>query len=300
MRTRLSREGPEVSRIALGLMRLPDWDLSTSGLRRLIEECIELGVTTFDHADIYGDHTCEELFGEALSPVPSIRREIQLVTKCGIMTVSGRNPGCAIKHYDTSRRHILASVENSLRRLRTDRLDLLMIHRPDPLIDVDEVAQAFSELRESGKVLFFGVSNFSPGQFELLASRLPIPLVTNQVECSVIETKPFEDGTIDDCARRRVSPMAWSPLGGGELFSGRSARVARVREALEEIAERTGSGTVEAPALAWLLMHPAGIVPVIGTGKRERIAQAAGALDLELSREDWFRVWTASQGHSVP
>ena len=300
MRTQLSTNGPELSRIALGCMRLRDWGLSSSGLRRRIEECVELGVTTFDHADIYGDYSCEELFGEALSGIPRIRPRIQLVTKCGIVLVSPRGPGASIKHYDTSGKHIVESAENSLRRLRTDYIDLLLIHRPDPMIDVDEVAEAFAGLRDSGKVRYFGVSNFTHGQFDLLASRMPFPLVTNQVECSVLETAAFTDGTIEACTRRRIAPMAWSPLGGGELFTGRSERVKRIRKALEEVAGRPGEQAVEETALAWLLRHPAGIAPVIGTGKLERIERAVRSLQIEISREDWFRIWTASQGRDVP
>ena len=161
MKIALHKDGPEVSRITLGVMRLRDWSLSVSETRERIEQSLELGITTFDHADIYGDYTCEALFGDALAASPSLRNGMQLVTKCGIKLVSDNNPGCTIKHYDTSKSHIIASVENSLNRLRTDYIDLLLIHRPDPLMDADEVADAFTSLRESGKARFFGVSNFS-------------------------------------------------------------------------------------------------------------------------------------------
>jgi len=300
MKVKLAPDGPEVSRIAIGLMRLRDWNLSALGIRRRIEQSVELGLTTFDHADIYGDYTCEALFGEALSSMPSLRRDIQLVTKCGIMLISDNNPGCAIKHYDTSRSHILASVEHSLKRLRTDYIDLLLIHRPDPAMDVDEIAEAFVSLRDSGKVLFFGVSNFTPFQFELLSSRLPFPLVTNQIECSVLMTKPFEDGTIDTCSKHQISPMAWSPMGGGYLFYGRSKQALRVRKELKVIGSRLAIPSLDTLALAWILKHPAGIVPVIGTGKMDRIIRALESLKTDLSREDWFRIWTASQGHDIP
>jgi predicted oxidoreductase len=300
MRIKLERNGPEVSRIALGLMRSVEWGLSTAERLRWIKQAMELGLTTFDHADIYGDYTCEELFGEAISSMPSVRREMQLVTKCGVRLVSKNNPGCEIKHYDTSRSHIVASVENSLRRLRTDYIDLLLIHRPDPLMDPDEVAETFSVLRESGKVLFFGVSNFNPSQFEVLSSRVPFTLVTNQIECSVLETGSFEDGTLDMCQRLGIAPMAWSPLGGGALFGGRTKQILRVRKELRAVCNSLGIDSMEKLALAWLLKHPARIVPVIGTGRMDRIEEAVEAMSIELTREGWFGILRASRGDDVP
>ena len=300
MRISLHAGGPEVSRIALGMMRLGSWGLSASQIRGLIERSIELDVTTFDHADIYGDYSCEALFGKALGGASSLREKIQLVTKCGIELVSDSNPGCAIKHYDTSERHIISSVERSLERLRTDYIDLLLIHRPDPLMQADEVVSAFNSLRDSGKVRFFGVSNFRPAGFELLESRLPFPLVTNQIECSVLETGPIDDGTLDLCQKRGIAPMAWSPLKGGALFGGRATQAHRVREELQAICEVNGIETIDRLAIAWLLRHPARIVPVLGTGKVEHIENAREALELALSREDWFRILRASRGRDVP
>lgn len=300
MRTKLSPDGPEVSRIALGMMRAADWELSASALRDLVQRCIDLGVTTFDHADIYGRGACESLFGAALAQTPSVRRDIQIVGKCGIVPAANDASRRTIKHYDTSKSHILASVDGSLKRLRTDYLDVLLLHRPDPLMDADEVVEAFQSLRRSGKVRFFGVSNFSAAQFELLASRAPVPLVTNQIECSVLAAKPFEDGTVDACMKRRVAPMAWAPLGGGAVLRGRSKQALSVRAALASIGRRTGIRRLEQLALAWLLKHPSRIVPVIGTGDPERIAAAAASTDIELSREDWFAVLAASRGRDVP
>ena len=300
VRLKLAPSGPEVSRIVAGMMRLKDWNLSASEMRGRLERFVELGITTFDHADIYGGGDCESLFGAALASMPSMRRRIQIVTKCGIVPVLKGASGRAIKHYDTSKTHILTSVENSLRRLRTDYVDLLLIHRPDPLMDADEIAEAFASLRDSGKALFFGVSNFTAVQFELLAARLPFPLVTNQVHCSILATKPFEDGTIDTCMKHRVSPMAWSPLDGGYLFFGRSKQALRVRRELKAVGGRSGRPSLERLALAWLLKHPSGIVPLIGTGKMDRMLEAVESLKTDLSREDWFRIWTASQGHDVP
>ncbi|HSG26887.1 MAG TPA: aldo/keto reductase [Candidatus Krumholzibacterium sp.] len=291
MRIRLTEEGPEVSRIVSGMMRLREWDLDSRELSGFIGRCVGLGVTTFDHADIYGDYSCERIFGDALRETPSLRDSIEIVTKCGIMLVSENNPGCRVKHYDTSRGHIVSSVENSLRRLGTDRIDILLIHRPDPLMDIGEVASTFDSLHRSGKVLHFGVSNFTPVQYDLLASAMSRPLVTNQIQASVLHLDPLEDGTLDHCISRGIAPMAWSPLGGGGLFDG-SDRAARLLKVLGERPDMM--------ALAWLLGHPSRIVPVLGTGRVERIERAVSALDIRLDREEWTGIWAASRGGPVP
>jgi predicted oxidoreductase len=296
----LSQAGPQVSRLALGMWRLMTWGLDDAGLLDLIHTAIDLGITTFDHADIYGDYRCEERFGRALAREPGLRHRLQLVTKCGIMPVSDRRPVHKVKHYDTGRAHILVSVDNSLRDLRSDHIDLLLIHRPDPLMDADEVAEAFHALRRSGKVLHFGVSNFTPWQFELLASRLDFALVTNQIEFSLLKIQVLHDGTLDQCQRLRFSPMAWSPLGGGRLFNGDDEQALRVRQALETVGEELGGASIDQVALAWVLRHPADIVPVLGTGNIEHLRRGAAAVDLSLSREQWFALWTASAGRGVP
>ncbi len=300
MKVRLAENGPELSRIALGMMRSISWGLSPSALLDLVTRSVEAGVSTFDHADIYGDHSCEEFFGKAISSAPALRSKIQIVTKCGIMLVSEKNPGCRLKHYDTSKRHIIRSAENSLKKLGTDYIDLLLIHRPDPLMDPDGISEAFAELNRSGKVLHFGVSNFSPSQYLMLSSRIDIPLVTNQVECSVLHTGPFEDGTLDSCILGGVRPMAWAPFGGGRLFGDGSPRVKKIRGALEGIGKSHGGLSIDIVALAWLIRHPAGILPVIGTGNVDRILRSIRAVDLVISREEWFQVWTASKGAAVP
>ncbi|NLF14251.1 MAG: oxidoreductase [Anaerolineaceae bacterium] len=296
----LAPSGPQVSRLALGLWRLASWGLSDAEVLDLVHGSIDLGITTFDHADIYGDYAAEELFGRALALEPSLRHRLQLVTKCGIKVVSARRPAHRLKHYDTSREHIVASAENSLRLLNTDHLDLLLIHRPDPLLDADEVAEAFQALRVAGKVLHFGVSNFTPWQFDLLASRLPMPLVTNQVELSLLNMKALGDGTLDQCQRLGISPMAWSPLAGGRLFRDDDAQSLRVRRALDEMGRELGGAPAGQVALAWVLRHPARIVPLLGSGRLERIRSAAAAAGLHLSREQWFALWTASAGQEVP
>lgn len=296
----LSQEGPTCSRFVLGVWRMAQWDLSCTEILDFIQACLNLGITTFDHADIYGDYTCEQLFGDALANMPSLRSQMQLVTKCGIKLVSKNRPAHRIKHYDTRAVHILSSVEHSLKQLRTDYIDLLLIHRPDPLMDADEVATAFNHLRQSGKVLHFGVSNFMPRQFNLLASRLDFPLVTNQLEISVSHLAAFKDGTLEQCQQLRISPMAWSPLAGGRLFQGMDEPSVRLREALIGVANELGEATLDQVALAWLLAHPAQIVPVIGTGKIDRIKSAIASVALELSLQQWFAIWSASTGEEVP
>jgi len=295
-RLRISQEGPEFSRTAHGLWRLKDWNKNTAEIRSLIDECLDLGITTFDHADIYGDYMCEDLFGAALAESTVHRSDIQLVTKCGIKLVSGKS----IKHYDTSAAHIESSVEKSLKNLRTDYIDLLLIHRPDPLMNAREVAEAFARLRESGKVLHFGVSNFIPCQFEMLSSQMDFPLVTNQVEFSALNMEAQDNGSLDLCQNLGISPMAWSPLGGGKLFKEESEQIVRVRKALKEVATEFDGTSIDQIALAWILNHPAKFVVVLGTGNIDRIRKAVAAEKIELTREQWFTIWTASTGHDVP
>lgn len=274
--------------------------MSSDDLVRLIHTCLDRGLTTFDHADIYGEYQCELLFGDALAQLPGLRERMQLVTKCGIRLVSDAFPETSIHHYDTRQTHIIAAAERSLQALRTDRIDMLLIHRPDPLMNADEVAEAFTRLHESGKVLHFGVSNFLPHHVDLLASRLPFPLMTNQVECSLLHMDALHDGTLDQCQHLRIAPMAWSPFGGGRLFTSDDEQAVRVRKALQEIGDELGGASMDQVALAWLLKHPSNILPIIGTGRWDRIEQAMGAEALELTRDQWFTLWTASTGAGVP
>jgi len=296
----LSESGPSCSRLVHGLWRLGAWHKGASETRATIDFCLEHGITTFDHADIYGEYTCEQLFGEALAGAAIDRSRIQLVTKCGIKLVSPNRPSHRIKSYDTSCSHILASVDNSLKCLHTDYVDLLLIHRPDPLVDPEEVNKAFVTLRDNGKVRHFGVSNFLPSQFEMLASRLDVPLVTNQIEYSVVQLGAHADGTIDLCQKLGLRPMAWSPLAGGRLFRQDSAQAETLRQTLDGIGHSLGDVSIDQVAIAWILRHPVQFVVVLGTGDTARIARAVEALDVTLSREQWFEIWRASMGRDVP
>lgn len=300
MQTVQLSEQVSFSRIVHGMWRLREWGMDKQELLQLIEECMEMGITTFDHADIYGDYSCEDLFGQALRLKPSLRSSIQIVTKCGIKLRSAKYPEHLVNHYDTSKEHIIRSVENSLLHFGTDYVDTLLIHRPDPFMDPAEVAEAFAQLKQEGKVLEFGVSNFLPSQMELLASYLDMPLVTNQLEISIMQFEHFEKGTIEKCQEKRIAPMAWSPLAGGSIFSASTERAVRVKKTLEEIKEEIGADSIDEVMYAWLLAHPAKIMPIVGSGKLERIRTAAQAVKLTLSRQQWFRMYVSSLGHNVP
>jgi predicted oxidoreductase len=286
-RKQLHAQGPVFSRIITGAWR---WNLPAQQVDTLIRTSLEHGMTTFDHADIYGDHSNEEIFGSLLKGNSSLRDKMELVTKCDIKFKSAKRPATWVKHYDTSREHILWSAENSLKTLSTDRIDLLLIHRPDPLLDPAVVAEAFATLKQQGKVLHFGVSNFTPYQFEMLQSYLSFPLVTNQIEISLTTHSALFDGALDTMLKHRVSPMAWSPLGGGSLVNETSvfAKASHYQ------------ATPSQMALAWLLRHPAKIFPVIGTTKPERIAESAAAININLDVQDWFEMLKTVQGKEMP
>ncbi len=295
-RAKTSSQGPQLSRIVAGMWRMSEWGMSVEQRVGFIEQCIGMGVTSFDHADIYGDYGVETLFGEALRLRPSLRNQIELVSKCGIKLVSRQRSTHALQHYDTSANHITASVEQSLRALHTDRLDLLLIHRPDPLMDFDAVAQTFTALRQAGKVLHFGVSNFSRHQFECLHKRFP--LVTNQVEFSPLHLAPLFDETFDGLQDLGVAPMIWSPLGGGRLFSGGDAECDRLRGVIKGIADELQQPFASV-VFAWIMQLPSRPLPMTGTGRIEAIAVAVGGTQFALSRSDWFAILRAARGHEV-
>lgn len=295
----LSPALPAFSRLVYGVWRLgDDADTSAQHTLRKIHHCLDQGISTFDHADIYGDYRCEALFGEALRAEPALRQRIQVVTKCDIMLLSGQFPARRVKHYDTSPAHINASVERSLQRIGIERIDLLLIHRPDPFMDADATGGCLDALVASGKVGAVGVSNFSPADWALLQSRMTQPLVTNQIELSLLQRSAFTDGQLAHLQQHRVRPMAWSPLGGGALFGDGDA-AQRLRPLLQRLADAHGVGP-DAVALAWLLAHPSGILPVVGTNKLDRIARLHDAGKVVIDRETWFELWTAAEGREVP
>lgn len=281
-------------------MRLNDWGMDDQGLNRWIHQCIELGVTSFDHADIYGSYTCEERFGKALALSPELRDKIELITKCGIQLISDNRPNTKVKHYNTTRDYIRYSLDRSLQLLGVNELDLLLIHRPDMLMDADEVAGALSEAVVQGKVKHVGVSNFTPAQFRLLQSRLDIPLYTNQVQYSVTHTEPLFDDTFTYLQEQRIAPMIWSPLGGGAIFTGQTEQANRIRYVFGELGSELGTPvSYDQLALAWVHHHPLPMIPVLGTGKIDRIQNAVKAESIVLNKQQWFRVLEASRGMPV-
>lgn len=288
------------SEFVAGFWRMESWDMTPIQRLSLIEQYLELGVTTMDHADIYGQYQCETLFGEALALKPALRQQMQIVSKCGIKPAFACRPERYVNHYDTSYEHIIASVEHSLKQLNTDYLDLLLIHRPDPLMDADAVAEAFKILKQAGKVQHFGVSNFTNAQFFLLQSRLDAPLVTNQVELSPLAMSTLHDGTLDLCQQRRIRPMAWSCLAGGKIFETTNPQAVRLHQTLKLIAEQVGAQDISQVIYAWVRMLPSRPVPLISSGNIERIKSAVASNEIQLDRQQWFSIWQASMGHSVP
>ena len=290
--------GPTLSRIVAGAWRLGDWNFGVDERVRWIEGCLDLGITTFDHADIYGNYGCEALFGEALAAAPHLRDRMQIVTKCGIRMASSARPEHRLGHYDTSAAHVERSVDNSLAALRTDRLDVLLIHRPDALMDADALAECFGRLRTAGKVRHFGVSNFTPSQFALLNRR--IGLVTNQVEASPLHIAPFHDGTLDQAQDLGVAPMIWSALAGGRLFTGDDEAARRACAPCCNASRTNAASPVTTLVYAWLLRHPARLIPLTGSRRLDAMREAVAALDVEVDAQTWYEIWVAGNGAPCP
>jgi len=290
----------ELSRIIHGNWRLAEWKLSNQQLLALTQQIIELGITSFDHADIYGNYSCEELFGDAIKLKKELRQHIQIITKCGIKLISDKYPERKVKHYDYGYDHIILSVNNSLKNFGTDYIDLLLLHRPAPFFNPDEVAKAFSELKKTGKVLHFGVSNFSPLQFEMLNSYLDDKLVTNQVEISPYCLEHFENGNMDFFLKERIKPLAWSPLAGGRLFKPFDEQSKRLSDALLKVSKELKIDSVDKTIYSWILKHPSSILPIVGSGKIDRIKNAVEALHIDMPLELWYKIYNASTGKELP
>ncbi|TKW66193.1 MAG: oxidoreductase [Paracoccus denitrificans] len=287
----------ELSRIVYGMWRLADdSDTSEAHVRAKIEACLEQGITSIDQADIYGDYESQRVLGKALKAAPELRDRIEIISKADIALISEKFPDRRIKHYDTGREHITASVEASLLEMGLDYLDLLLIHRPDPLMDAHETGAVLDELVTSGKVRAIGVSNFRLFDWTLLQSAMRTPIVTNQIELSLMSSEPFRNGDIAFLQERGIPPMAWSPLAGGALFDGAHPELlARLTAIATEYG--TDAGAV---AIAWLLRHPSRIIPVLGTNNLDRIRAIADATRIKLDRETWFELYELGNGHEVP
>jgi len=266
----------------------------------------ENGFRLFDHADVYSDGAGEIIFGKVLKELPEMRKDIVIASKCGIRKAGEPTPDAPYR-YDFSREHIISSCDRSLKRLNVEQIDLYQLHRPDSLANPEEVAGAFADLKQSGKVREFGLSNSRPSFLAMLQKFCPMPLIVNQVEISLMHLAPFTDGTLDQCVTEKITPLAWSPLAAGRITSNGAidlhepnhAQRLKMRDVLDLVArERTSTRMVV--ALAWLLKHPAGIIPIIGTTNPNRIKESVRAAELDLSREEWYRLYEAGWGHRLP
>ena len=269
-------------------------DYSTEELIDLLNFCMDEGLSTFDHADIYGDYTTEGRFGEAFSKSGIKRESIQLITKCGIQYV-GETRDNQVKHYNYSKDYIIWSAEQSLKNLKTDYIDLFLLHRPSPLMQPDEILEAIQRLKLDGKILNFGVSNFTPSQVELIDSKVDVQ--ANQVEFSLTQHSAMHNGSLDQMIVKGIKPMAWSPL--GSYFRDTNAQTLRIKKILQKLSEKyeVSEDTI---LLAWIFKHPSKVAPVIGTTNKDRMRNAKHAAQLTLELEDWFSLLVASQGHKVP
>lgn len=285
-----------LSDVIIGCMSWGMWgkNFSTQEMTNLIHFCVEEGNTTFDHADIYGGYTTEAAFGKAFVESKLEREQIQLISKCGIQYITEERKTNRIKHYDYSKEYIIRSVEQSLTHLKTDYLDVLLLHRPSPLMQPDEISEAIVKLQEEGKIIDFGVSNFNTNQMDLLKKN--IPLVCNQLEFSLIQNSAIDHGTLDYLMKEEMKVMSWSPL--GNFFNLNTEQVTRVREVLKSMSEKYNV-TNDQLLLAWVLKHPCNVMPVVGTSNKERIKASNEALKINLELQDWFILYEASRGHKV-
>jgi predicted oxidoreductase len=286
----------KISPIIAGTMNWGIWDknLTTKEMQDMIHICLENKITTFDHADIYGSYTTESEFGKAFASSKIPRENLQLISKCGIQHIS-ENRTNKIKHYDYSKKYIIWSVENSLKNLQTDFLDVLLLHRPSPLMQADEIAEAVSKLKKEGKIVDFGLSNFTSSQTELIRQKTEI--CYNQIHFSATDYEPMLDGSFDYMQTHNIRPMSWNPL--GTVFREDNPQTRRLKILLAKLVEKYSFGS-DTILLSWILQHPAKVIPIAGTVNVARIQMLNKAVELKLDIEDWFAIWTESMGHKVP
>ena len=299
-RIRLAPRGPEFSRMVYGTWRMLDTKPTAQEINRRLHACLELGITTLDTAEIYGLYEVEQVLGTALALSPGLRDKFEIITKAGIYVPCSYHPDRRTAHYNATGPRLLKSVEKSLRFLGTDHVELFLVHRPDWLTRADDTAAGLNELLRAGKIRAAGVSNYSAAQFDLLNARMEQPLVTNQIEFHLLHPEPINDGTLHQCEKLGVLPMAWSPLAGGRIFDPSNPAAARLAEAAKSMSARYRGVTLEQLAYAWILAHPSQPLPVIGTNKLERLQSAAQADGIVLEREDWYALWEAAQGRRIP
>lgn len=289
-------ESLSVSRIIYGMWRLgDDPDTSPKHIQAKIEACLEQGISTFDQADIYGAYTAEGLLGAALKQAPALRGQMEIITKCDIVAPIGMHADKRVKYYDSSQPAINQAVDRSLQEMAIEQIDLLLIHRPDPLMDADETGEALDGLIASGKVKALGVSNFRPWDMDLLQSRMNNKLVANQIEISLAENTALTNGDLAYLQQHKIAPMAWSPLAGGQLLQDSQSPLGMK---LKEMAAMHGVAP-SSMAVAWLLRHPAAILPVMGSNSIERIKLFGEAMNVQLDRQSWFELLEAAMGHEV-
>lgn len=286
-----------LSRFIQGLWRLKSWKMTPEALLEFVHQCIDLGVTSFDTAEIYGNYEAEAMFGDALKLEPGLRSKIEIITKTGINMKSDKRP-YSIGHYDTTYDKVVASCKKSIDLMHCEYLDVFLIHREDPLINHKEVARALNDLKAMGLIKSFGVSNFDPFKFDALHKATGGQLVTNQIEVSPLCFEHFNNGNMDYLQSVDVSPMIWSPLAGGHIFTGKDERSTNVRKVLEDLSKDYGVET-DVLAYAWLLKHPVRMMPICGSGKIERVKNAVKALDVELKHEDWYKIYVASKDQEL-
>ena len=287
----------ELSRIIYGMWRLADDEnRDISHVQAKVEACLAQGITSFDQADIYGNYESESLFGKLLKEAPYLRDKIEIITKCDIKLLTDKSPERVVKYYDTSAAHINQSVDNSLNLMNIDHIDMLLLHRPDPLMNHNETGAALDALVVSGKIGSIGVSNFKSWDINLLQSAMSNPITSNQIEISLLAHQAFTNGDIAFAQEKKIALMAWSPLAGGGLFDLYNKALL---DKLTAIGASQGCDASEV-AVAWLLAHPAGILPVMGTNNLDRIASLGDAFKIEIDRETWFVLYEMALGHEVP
>jgi len=291
--------GIKFSSVIAGCMRLGEWGskYNTDGYEKFIDGCLDLGVDNFDHADIYGGFSTEQEFGAVLKRRPDLKSKVKITTKCSIKFPCDNRPNYKSKFYDSTPEDIIKSVDNSLSYLNVDSIELLLLHRPDLLLDARAVADTFVELNKQGKVKYFGVSNYTTDQFDLLNSFYP--LINNQLEVSLLHLDAFYNGTLNQCQKLDITPTAWSPLGGGTIFKDtQDEKALRIKEAAKDLMV-TYNCNLSQLLLAWLAQHPTGIRPLLGTSKVSRVEEAVKAVNIKMTRADWYLMLEASRGHEI-
>ena len=288
----LSDVGPKVSPVIYGFYRWDEKENTQASMERIVRLCLELGINTFDHADIYGDYRCEELFGNLIANKSIKREDIILFTKCGLRVPHPSQPSLRIEHVDTSKEHILRSVDNSLKNLRTDYIDIFLLNGFDPITNLEETAVTLRKLKEKGKIKNIGIANFSVFQHQLLASYLQLPIVTNHIELNLLNTSALDNGQIDYIKQRYMRPLASSPLAAGRIADGEDFLATKLRRKLAEISARYDAD-IESVAVAWI--YKLGALPLIGTTDEARIRNIVKASGIELEREDWWQLYEASK-----